>query len=361
MHYVWRKDASNTMKAATGCQMDASLNGPDVLLSLKTEENLAFEQTHMSVETFEAILQNGSLRSLKLKAIDLEVDQELLMPPAFSPNLETLEIDRCSETIRVLLPLLTRSRNLKTLSIGLEQLDDDWVEALNGSGAQISLTMYATNDLSQPGRILALRNLIELTFVDFGDSLFPEWVKNLQNLKSLSFVDGRLKDDWDLLEDPIDGTPAWKPFPLIGSKIRRLSLCCKADRIIVDNLLQNGKHLKELTLSLMPDFSLLGTCVNLQALRIRNKELDDEIFSILSERMNHLRVLYLGGFINLANHHIEKLKKLKRLEHLALYGVCMPEELSAKLAALPNLTELQMHAYFYPWKMKTSHASVNSK
>lgn len=253
-------------------------------------------------------------------------------------ELKTLEIDNCPQlTIRP--PLQFPNMRLEKVFWGVRSVEEIHVDLLNASMADIHLVIYGEHTLIDLERFLGVRKLKELKFVDFDDSPFPGWIRDLPDLKCLSFVNGRLAaSEGDNL--------AIFLRPFIPDSMTSLELSCDMDRPVIDGIFRHGCQLSSLVLKMncIPDTLEIERCSHLRVLKLFAKELIEDVLEHVAS-LKDLEVLHFGGCFNLSARCLRFLHSLDLLNELCVSNCSLISGACAELTSL-KVTTLEFNSCF---------------
>lgn len=269
------------------------------------------------------------LQTLRMK--DVRICGDVAELDSILPSqLTILEIDKSPQMTQGSLLPIFNLQQLKSLMLGLDELDEVDMILLSAMSARISLVLYRRRDLHRFYLLGKITNLKVLKFDDFGICPVPTWIKGVP-LESLAFANGQIM----LTRDQIDTLP---------SSLTSLEITLGPGN---DALFQEFMHfctrLTELTLN-VPCFARdihLSACTNLTKLKIAGKEFDGEGLTFVSSLVN-LTSLQVCGCLKMDGSHVRHLLPLNNLE-LSICSCTLTNDAYEELAALPGLKKLSFY------------------
>lgn len=231
---------------------------------------------------------------------------------------------------------------VETVTLDVNDIKRLDMHALNSTKTQKSICVQGLCDLNDLDKLVEVKNLIKLSFIGFGDSVFPVWVYDCKQLESLCFSGGRLvasEAEPDLFVEEASDLP---DLPKLTSSVQHLELFCDVVHTVMDNLLRHGSHLTELSIKThcISDKLKIERCCKLKTLKLDAfKDLDGEILKKICP--THLETLHFSGCLNLNADHLSLFVTFKNLKELCISNSVLSDGACEALASLENRCKLK--------------------
>ena len=281
---------------------------------------------------FNSLERLTNLRVLELRGVEVEDKVDLSFLRRLH-NLRTLVIDDCYELTSGGLDIVLELPRLGRLELGIEALAQLSYEFCASCSIELSLILYGPRCLNDFLKLMAIQNLVSLSFIDFWTLVYPLWMREMPKLRCLSFKNGIVKKGQD--DDTDVFPPSLEHFSCVS--------CCM-DRHILEATLRSADRLTKLELDFpfFPEGIAISHCTNLKVLSISAKECDGEMLQQLSSN-KALRVIELSGCCNLTPQHFVVLDHRHSLDKISISCSYVGPGICEQLAALKGLRCLEFH------------------